>query len=710
MYSSINAAPMVIPLGIDDRSAATPLVSREALPTHLNKAYIFAKTGPTEPQLLDGVGMAQMYGAETFDPKGPFAKHTTALANTIAAQANPQMIERLVPLDAGIKSNVTLWLDVLTTDVPVYLRSVDGSLVLDEFNEPIADGPAVPGFKVKWVITNDIARQSAELTYTSDVADSVIFKQKLVGPGDQTDGSNTSVRYPIAQAWGNFHGADGDNTGLRIYAPTTKSSNPVNSQLLTRLKAYPFRMQTVRRRDAYSTARPKSMMNGDQELEFVLPRDMINPFTNTEASLADLFPEAWQRLDNPGFNPMYGDIGQLYIYEEFLAEALGYLYDAEQTYLTANPAKITGSDLSVGATDGVNLINIFGLTSSKNIPYHTIVHNKTDPNSVVLTESTNIMLSGGSDGTMDLATLDLMVIDRMADYIDPLANVQNRAVHVESIMYDSGFGLNAKLALAQFIGLRKDTFVWLSTYTVGGPVLTKGQESAMAVTLNTRLRLFPESSWFGTGVVRGGVMARYAPIKSSGFKGMFPATFEIAMKSARMMGAANGIWKKTYLFDSGEYAKLELLGNLSDSFVPAQQRTVDWANGLNYPIDFSRSQRFFPAIRTVFGDDTSVLTGYFTAMACVELQKVGDRVWAMFTGNQSLTEQQLCEKVEAEVIKQTSGRFAGMFRIVPKCVITESDAKLGYKWTLAIKIGASNMKTVMTLSVQSYRIDDPALA
>ena len=95
-----------------------------------------------------------------------------------------------------------------------------------------------------------------------------------------------------------------------------------------------------------------------------------------------------------------------------------------------------------------------------------------------------------------------------------------------------------------------------------------------------------------------------------------------------------------------------------------------------------------------------------TMMACVELEKVGDRARRQYSGNSKLTNAQLAERVVDYVNESVKGRFDSRFIIVPEVYFTKADTARGYSWTLKIKIGAPNLKTVQTLIVEAYRIED----
>ena len=172
------------------------------------------------------------------------------------------------------------------------------------------------------------------------------------------------------------------------------------------------------------------------------------------------------------------------------------------------------------------------------------------------------------------------------------------------------------------------------------------------------------------------------------------------------MGAANGSWKSGYNFDGAPGSIVENMYDISCKWVPFTVRNKFWSVGLNWVQAYGRRSHFFPALKTVYPDDTSVLNSFITMMAICYLNKIGDAVHREFSGVAHLTNDQLVERVNAFVTKRVAGIFDSRFTIVPDCQITEMDVIRGYSWTLPIKIYAANMKTVQTFYVQSYRKDE----
>jgi hypothetical protein len=419
--------------------------------------------------------------------------------------------------------------------------------------------------------------------------------------------------------------------------------------------------------------------------------------------VGDKFIQAYQDLENPVNPPQYGPFGEVHVYDDQVAQVLAMVYASEKNFIDQF------SDIT-GVTDGSEdfLINLFGGVSSSGVPYHSYDLITSGSNVVRMSESSTIYAQGGSDGTMDDDLFASLVADAVVEYANVNSFLQDTAKYPESIIYDSGFPLATKYALCSFISLRKDTFVVLSTYDVNGAQLTASQESSLAVALRTRLQMYPESEYFGTSTMRGMIVGRNGKMKNTQYTKRLPLTLEIAYKAAAYMGAGNGRWKPGFAFDAAPASQVALFTDINVTFTPAPARNKDWDAGLVWVQSYDRRSFFFPALKTVYDKDTSVLNSFFTALACVELQKVGERSWRRFTGSANLTNAQLVERVNQFVVDNTIGRFDGRFTIEPETYFTAADIARGYSWSLRIKIYAPNLKTVATLSLEAHRIEELA--
>lgn len=691
----VNGAPMTQTLGIQDGSIRAPALKPEAIPSHCPKIYIYAQKGAPRPQLLVGNARNQYFGDDTFDERKKFANHQTVLSNKLNAVGNAQMIERLIPADAGPKSNLLLSLDVLSTTIPQYQRASDGSVIRNaDTNMPVLATPAasLAGFKVKFVITHVTEK-------TAGQTDAQLFGAAAITQGDQTDGATQSMRYPIAQWWANSEGEIFDNSGLRLWAPTTSSTGGVNSRMITGTKVYPYRMAAVRRPDVTSTAAVVTTEGGAPYFDFTFKESVINPATGAQYSLQDTYLQQYQLLEDPRFADKYADLNGMKLYTSNIETLLNLFYQAEKTHRNSL------SDFT-GVGDEKHLFNFLSGTSSNDCPYYTYQVDTTAADAVSLSESTNLYASGGADGTMNDTLFAGLVGNAIAEYANPDSFLMDSATQVESIFYDTGFPIATKLQCAKFIAERKDLALVLSVYDPSVGELSASEEHSVALTLRTKLLMYPESDYFGTSTMRAVIIGRSGTLIDSLYTKPLPLTIELAVKTAKLAGAGDGKWKREFMFDRAPGSEITMFRDVSVGFSPAKQRIKDWDVGLNYPMSFSRKTLYFPALKTVYDNDTSVLNSFFVMLVCVELQKIGERTHRNFSGSVTLTDAQLIDQVNKDVLRQSIGRFGGLAQIVPNAFISDGDAQRGYSWSLPIDAYFNSMKTAMALSLRTYRMSD----
>lgn len=686
----VNAAPMSIMLGINDKSARQLPIEAEALPTHLVKIPFFAKWGPTNSQLVGGNGLQKMYHKDTVDLRKKYANHSTVLLNNVIGTGSLVMAQRMVPEDAPKPASLRLYADVLPFTKPLYQKNTDGSIKLDNANKPIPTGQTAPGFKVKFVVE--------EVPMGEDGDE---FGLGTLKAGDQTDEvtSTQSQRYPIKDLDTPFQGEHGKNMGLRLWAPTLRSGNPVDDRMITDEMAYPYRMACVTRDNVNATGELVNTIDGERFVDVCLKPGAVNHAVGKEMYVGDTFIESYQNLADPVLPPTWGPFGRLHVYQDNIDTLLEMFYEAEVDHLDEF------SDLK-GEEGEMYRFNIFGGQSSSGSPYNTYEIVTGVSNSVRLADSSTIYALGGGDGTMNDEKFAELVGKMARRYNDPSDEFTDMALYPESVIYDSGYPLDTKYDLLNFIGHRKDTAVILATYTAGARKLTASEESSLAIALRTRAKNFPESEFFGTEVVRCAIFGRHGRLLNSQWRGQLPLVHEFATKAAAYMGAGNGIWKSEKNFESGDAANVSMFTDINVTFTPSNVRNKDWDNGLNWVEAKERRVPYFPALKTVYGDDTSVLTSIFTMFICVEVQKVADRVRKQFSGVTKLTEGQLIKAINDRITELTNGRFDDRVTVVPKAYVTKADQIRGFSWTCPIQVYAANMKTVGTIFVESYRNED----
>lgn len=686
-----NAAPQHLALGIYDGSGRQVDIVPEALPTHLPKFYIFAEQGDTKPVLVSGAGLMNTFGDNTFKVRSPYFNHATALLRIINSAGNMCMVQRVVPDDAGPKPTLRLSLDVLETQLPDYERDQDGNVRYDQMGNPIELSTFSTGYLCAW-ITEVIEPDSNGI---------VPVGGGVVKDGYQTDPNTSTISklYPILDLQVPYIGSAGNNNGIRIFAPTQNELNGIDLAILQNEKAYPFRMQMIQREDENSVGRVVNTPAGSQHVDFVFKPEVVDRrFGEFPLSISDVVIDSYQSVDVPGYLDRLGPFKDQFTYYDNIERLTALFYAAEMTSYGFD------GDFT-GEADEAYRFNFVSGTHSNGTPYRHFRINSSLPESHSLNRNSVAYAGGGSDGTMNNAVFAQLVGEQLKRYADVYDEVLDDARNVESIFYDSGFPLSTKYDLMKFIALRKDTFVVLSVFDADGTAYTAEQETSLALALKTMAQMYPESEFFGTKTCRAMIVGRSGIHTGTDYKKRVPLTFELAEKAANFMGAGNGRWDMQARFDHAPGSIVERMNKINVTYTPVPVRHRDWDNGLVWVQSYDRERVHFPALQTVYDDDTSILNNFVTAMVCVDLQKIGARLTRYFQGA-TLTNGQLKERTERLFRDWTKDKYSEHYTVEPETVITGLDEQRGYSWFTRAKLWGPNMKTVGIYTVEAYRADD----
>ena len=699
--SIVNAAPMHLMYGTEDVSTRTLQLEPLELPAHLPKFYLFTKRGPTSPQLCVGNSRTMIYGTESFMMDSNWFNHATLYSNEVNSQGNAQMIHRLIPDDAGPVANQLLSIELVQDMVTDYERNADGSYKTDVAGNLIPLPTKVLGYHYRWLVSS-----ITDIADVSKFGNAQLKTGTLVGVDDNGDPTSSTI-YPIMELRASSIGSDGNNTALRVWAPTQNTGSAFDSRILSEGKQYPIRMAVIRRETSTSTGKPVTNTAGEQNVLVSLKPRGKNPITGANFDIATNFIEKYQNVNDPAYPVQLGDFGKINVYQNNIKEVLTKVFTAEKEYLDAHP--LVGSDISPADTveDSIYKMNIFSGCNFDGTKYHSFVESSSG-GGILLSEYTQQYNAGGFDGTMSDDVFDTMVREQIQEYADPNARVQSLALNVENTFYDSGFSRATKLKLTSFISIRKDTFLWLSTYEHNKPRLTASEESSLAIGLRSQAQLYPESDYYGTPVMRCAIMGRVGKLRSSLWEYDVSPLIEIAGKMSWYLGRGDGKWRAGGSFSRAPMSRLTRIYDINENYTPATQRNKDWENGLNWVEAYDLQSNSIPALKTVYSNDTSAATSVMTVYAICNLERIADEAWIQFRGADDLSQNQLKERVEGFVNKRTANKFDDRFVIIPEVFFTDADTARGYTWQLRNNIYANNMFTVQTSHIRLHRLSDLA--
>ena len=726
----MNASPQYINLGVNDLSTSIVTPEPVEIPQHLPKQYFFAKKGSTIPTPTIGAPMLLMYGTETFDKDSKWYNHATRFITGITGEANTMMLQRVIPEDAGPESNIRVYIDIISDDVPNYVRNSDGSYAVDPTTNTYkvdAVNPTILGDKIKLISeykTAGLAGYKFKLISEYETA-GLELGTATIKPGTMTNAAGgTSNMYPILEFKAKYQGEYYNNIGFNIIS---LGSDEVQQDILTETKSLPFQLQLVTRNSPESKYEVFRSLFGEPSVQFTFKEKAINPITAARFDIEAVFQQNWYNETDRLLPLKYNDYEGMRVYRNNLETVLGMVINNEKQYISTTEQ--TWDDGGLASTyswfDFLNegtaitdaemyLINFLTGKSTKNVNYFTLVYDDAAANTtgtqkeITLNNNTPVFLNGGSDGTLTNDMFEIVVKKELKKYLDSDSEVMDNAINIESVMYDTGYTLSTKEEVCNFIALRKDTAVGLTTHdaSLGEKSLPLSDQRAIAVALKTRLKLTPESSYYGTSVARGIVVAGTGKMPNNSTMDEIPLLYSIALKSAKFMGAGNGKWNGVYAFDKAPGNIITELKDIKPGFIPAGIKPTLWNDGIVWAQPYDREQYHFPGIQTVYDNDTSVLNSWITVIAVCTITKVADDAWRNFTGDVSLTKPQFKEAVEEYVNNALKGRFNGQVVVIPEVVFTEADDQRGYSFHLINRLYANNMKTIMIYTTEAHRMSD----
>ena len=746
-----KATPRYILNGTQDVSGRSPLPEAPQTPQHLPNLMIFTPKGPTLPQLVAGDTAVTMYGADAFKVLGKYATHQTIIATRIMNAGQQVFIERLIPPNAK-KAILRRSLELIATTLDVYERNSDGSYKLEtdgDGNTVYVVSETIVGLRAVWHLGVDMYPEANQAFGEGAVIEGYRSGDVTIAGGVKklgeivTDSGNITTRsllLPIDDYEYNSVGEEGNLNGIEWIAPTTKLAIPANTSIIEAMRAYTYRIGVKRRASANSTAVPVRTASDDVYLELTLKENVEHPLTGNPISMSDTFVKAYEQRASDAAPPVDGPFSKIHLYNENIQTALTMLtqggidadgneFVGEKDYDTA--AAVYGRILPFEDSKNLHLFNFFNGRDYRNVPYFA-----SDFNNSILFGGVGFnngaahFAEGGDDGLpLDengrpdrLARFELadrLTREKLENFGDGEATLLDAAYYPMSAVWDSGFSHRTKPAFFVPMGRRKDILAHVTTQAVAdyipGPdgdkwewmsPNTHDEEISYAISLRTQAMLYPESTLFNTAAFRAVIIGHAGHDTRDNYKGWLPLIIDFAEKVARYMGAADGKWRERYAFDQEGNNEVNSFQDVNLTYKSPENYDRSWDAGLNWVIYKNRTQLFYPAIQTVYDDDTSVLNSYFVAAAICTLERICQRSWAAITGNQKLTKEQIRDRSNSFILEAAEGAFDGRFDITVNTYFTKADDNRGYSWSCDVTLATDTMPSVGTFTLIAARRDD----
>lgn len=718
MVMIYKATPRAVLKGIKDESTRQLPAETSELPQHL--PAFFLQTQESEEINIVGADAARaIYGAATFDKLSDYYNHQTVGANIALKNANQVMIVP-IKMEGAKKASIRLGVEIVAATVD----GVDKTRVIWHA-DPIDASGAEPFMAAN---IQDTYRQG---NVTSEV--SLTKLGALIANGKEY--YTPSAYFPIIDLEVEAKGSYGDSIALAIEAPTMKSPNPTDSAILATFGTFVYRLTLLRKMSVGSN--PSIIYNrfSENTSDFVLKPDFVNKLTNVNMSFGEVITEQYQDVDDLERPPVYGPFSNVAVYQdniEILAQMLGRDYTVEALDDTSASKTFTIKglyDTDEEMQKNIYAINIFTGEAMSGVPYPTLdFTNARKFGGIRFGRDSVIYATGGSDGfPMTLGAVDKLALLEKFDiavrnWCDNFTDVNplfDSARYPFSNIWDTGFSINTKKSLMKPTGQHKRLWSTVATHAVAdyaSPIdatgwmykeaLTGGEEVAVGMLLRAAGLLIPEAIEFGTPTVRIALCGRSGTMVDKSYRGRLPLTIELIDKVSAYFGSGDAILNPNKAFDVYPNNRVNLMKDINITYQSGNVYNASWDAGIMWVQNDDIKSTFFPAFRTIYPDDTSVLTSYITMICACYIERTCEVVWRKLVGNGKLTDDEFIEESDKLLAQELNGKFDNRFKIVPKTYYTSTDETLGYRWSTDIEFYANNMKTVGLYTIISRRMSD----
>lgn len=604
---------------------------------------------------------------------------------------------------------------------PITLAGLVSEGLIDEgFIPTAADGVIVPvGKYVSFGGTIYENVTAAQIEISADVYD----KPDLITAGFTVLGAfvpSVVTTFPFFTLEYNGESMEGNNTAIRINVASDDQGREITEE--NRLL---FGLSIAARPNKHSSPETIKSVLGDLNQIFTWEPNAMDSLRR-EITFKNVLDTAYSNTTDFRY-PWRDDVfRKVIVHQASIDQALETvsIKEKSETFGMDWSDFQVGNNITLSAIDLKYLSNVVTGRNSNSTPYVTLVADS-DPMAIHLGRYNNIFCNGGADGTMSEQLFETAVNKELLRYADPEDEVQDYASSLESDFFDSGFSLDVKENMANFIAIRKDRYVTISTYEndanlkIGGasdPTYVIGDEQSLSdelaifALLRTRLNMVPESSEFDTPVTRATVMVGSGVLADTTYKTRVPTTFWLMDKTARYMGGKSGTWKTSEAFDVAPGHIITNMTNLSRTWSSKLTRDRLWNAGMTFHLTFDAQhgvkRAFVPAIKTVYEDHTSVLTGYFFCKGAQAINRSVHRAWRNWAGSVKLGGPRLARAINEDISTDLADSFDGMFVIKPEAQFGNLDKLRGYSITVPVKQYSNIMNTAWTHYIDALRMDD----
>lgn len=685
MSNMKNAAPRVIFNGINDQSRGQNTPLPETFAQHTPLLHLFTETGPEETTYV-GSDFSAIFGGESLNRRGKYFNMQSLMAERLLARANGFFVKRLKPDDAGNPARVTVAIDIVEDDIERTIIPADG------FDYPGSETPApaettemVAGYRARLTIINN---NDGEIG-SQEVLDGTFVSER--------DGTQSQI-YPLFEMPAAFFGSGGDLNGFSMWPATTSENLPFDESVVEDFTTRIYRMMFKRKSTSDTTPITVKTRRAEEYVDICFTPGVYSTSSDLEFYAPDVLIDHYEDDGvQSGTEPRFSPFGEIYVYQDNIDTIQAMVYAAE---ITANP-------LATETVKGAGHIDLFTGVDVNGDDHHALLFEGPLMGGTHLGIDTVVYASGGADGTLDLASYEQLVRRQALNFGELGDQYEDINRFPFSKLYDSGLSMDGKYDLMQVLAKRPDIKVAFTTYIEAenrAPSLS--EEVSRTRSLMTRLRAFPESVLYGTEVCRAEIIQQTGKLSEGGYSKAVPQILDYLDKWAQFAGASNSVLRETAHIDEYPNNVTSIVNRLSVPYINQRTQSEIWDNGGIYSSTFDRRSNYYPAIRSVYADDTSILLSPITVAICCHVMRIVFKAHAHFSGNARLTPGQLRTRCDEHIVAATNGLFGGRVEIRPETFHTQADEDRGFSWHTRVTVYGNNPSNVMTFELETRRMEE----
>lgn len=656
---------------VKDLSIYTPTY-REALPLHKPVFFMRMERGRIgEPMWFADYNLAMKQGGRgTFDKYSKYYSRESVFMQTCFERQGCYAI-RLASEDATYAS-LLLSCQVTTKLLTQYEKDEYGGYVKDEqgnkvplldptTNQPIQQ----PGYSLKW-LASEIAQDQNPKTIPVQTVD-------LAGGGKMQT-------FPIMAVKALYPGEYGNNLAFAMeYDVST-----LDDAQVARLSSVMYNFFPKEKDYNEDTVSPIRTVVGEPKVQISMKPTAIDKNLNKDYAAAVIFHKSyWSKLKLMSELPY-----SIHVYSN-------YFQAISQAVLNVE------SGLNTSITDPFMLDIMTGKTSEGEMLDHVeIVQDPADDSIVTINKNFLMYLKGGSDGDISDEAIEELTRQYLKGEVYP--EIIDSARYPFTHLYDTGVLLSTKTSMIEFLGIRDDVKVVLSTQDCSRVRMnSKEEDLSVGESLHSSALLQPESIIHGTECCRAEIYQQAGYLNdTTRYTGYLPLTLDILAKRCLFQS-------KTYLDGMPKglpQSGVTMFDVASLNWTPykAEHKQMAWDTGLNWVQYYDPKRVHYADMRTVYRYDTSVLSSAMFTDVIVYAKHIIRYNWSYHAGRE------LKFKVFAELAKETTlSDMLAMLNGTYGCAIrfyqTEEEANIGYIAHCECKIIGNPTSRIWITDILCYR-------